>query len=78
MKSISEFTKREQRNKRRQWKCNQWNRRQTLKRTVAMDTYLSGNTPPQSPDDLQPEHEANIPAPNLPALIPGPHRLQQE
>ena len=31
-----------------------------------MQTYLSGTTPPQSPDDLQSEHEANIPAPNLP------------
>jgi hypothetical protein len=67
VKSISELTKREQRNKRWQWKCNQRNRRQTLKRTVAMQTYLSANTPPQSPDDLQPEHETNIPAPNLPA-----------
>ena len=26
------------------------------------ETNLSANTPPPSPDDLQPEHEANIPA----------------
>jgi hypothetical protein len=37
-----------------------------------METYLSGNTPPQIPDDLQPEHDANIPAPNLFAPDPLP------
>ena len=64
VKSISDIPTRAQRLKRRQWKTNQRNRRIKIQRTVAMETYLSGSTPPQSPDALQPEHEANLPAPN--------------
>ncbi|GAA6098469.1 uncharacterized protein LOC123481960 [Tachysurus ichikawai] len=61
VKAIADLSKREQRKQRRQWKINQRNRREEIKKTLTMQAYLSTTTPPHSLDVvLQPEQDVDL------------------
>ena len=49
LKSISQLSKREQRYRRRQWKVNQRNKRDSDKNRASIQSYIAGSTPPESP-----------------------------